>query len=74
MQGSESEARSSEPPYMFRPVQNPDDEEAEGRIRTRTRTKELVSRIFSLLIGLSHLELVFFFCCFFSTERAESTN
>ena len=41
LQGSESEARS-EPPYMFRPVQNPDDEEAEGRVRTRTRTKELV--------------------------------
>jgi len=27
---------------MFRPVQNPDDEEVEGRVRTRTRTKELV--------------------------------
>ena len=29
---------------MFRPVQNPlDDEEVEGRVRTRTRTKELVT-------------------------------
>ncbi|EFX72086.1 hypothetical protein DAPPUDRAFT_308596 [Daphnia pulex] len=42
-QVSESEARS-EPPYMFRPVQNPDDEEVEGRVRTRTRTKELNAR------------------------------
>merc|ERR1711946_48748 len=42
-QGSEGEART-EPPYMFRPVQNPDDEEVEGRVRTRTRTKELNAR------------------------------
>merc|ERR1712071_662213 len=39
----EGEART-EPPYMFRPVQNPDDEEVEGRVRTRTRTKELNAR------------------------------
>lgn len=39
------EVRSgADPPYMFRPVQNPlDDEEVEGRVRTRTRTKELVT-------------------------------
>ena len=30
---------------MFRPVQNADDEEVEGRVRTRTRTKELVNDI-----------------------------
>ena len=30
---------------MFRPVQNPDDEEVEGRVRTRTRTKELVTTL-----------------------------
>lgn len=51
-QGSESEARS-EPPYMFRPVQNPDDEEVEGRVRTRTRTKELV--YYTHLITFAHL-------------------
>ena len=45
LQGGEGEART-EPPYMFRPVQNPDDEEVEGRVRTRTRTKELVRRPF----------------------------
>ncbi len=37
---------------MFRPVQNPDDEEVEGRVRTRTRTKELVY----LLLHLSGVE------------------
>lgn len=42
LQACEGEARA-EPPYMFRPVQNPDDEEVEGRVRTRTRTKELVT-------------------------------
>jgi len=50
-QGSEGEART-EPPYMFRPVQNPDDEEVEGRVRTRTRTKELVTTL-SLSLSLS---------------------
>ena len=35
---------------MFRPVQNPDDEEAEGRVRTRTRTKELVNQFLSLAL------------------------
>ena len=37
---------------MFRPVQNPDDEEVEGRVRTRTRTKELVRRSSFVLFSL----------------------
>jgi hypothetical protein len=74
---------------MFRPVQNPDDEEVEGRVRTRTRTKELVYLLLELS-GVdqrtSLLELLFSFHFFspFSvvlfcandggTERAESTQ
>jgi hypothetical protein len=49
---------------MFRPVQNPDDEEVEGRVRTRTRTKELVYLLLELS-GVdqrtSLLELLFSF-------------
>lgn len=52
---------------MFRPVQNPDDEEVEGRVRTRTRTKELVGALSSrqnkippLSTNISHTHTHFF--------------
>lgn len=45
---------------MFRPVQNPDDEEVEGRVRTRTRTKELV--YYTHLILLAHQRREYFNC------------
>lgn len=38
------EGNTKDPPYLFRPVQ--DDE---GRIRTRTRTKELVRQLFLII-------------------------